>query len=343
MKKIGILTLNGHDNYGNRLQNYALEVVLKKKHYIVNTIWFETRKEKIIRIIKKPLYYILNKKRRLKFIKFSKKNLNIIYLTDKNALNKYDYILVGSDQVWNSTFNSFDETYLLNFDFLPNEKKISYAASFGIDKIEDSYKETFKEGLSKFNKISVREKTGKELIENLTNRKDIELVLDPTMLLSPSEWDIIAKNSTLNLPKKYILLYYLGKLPPDIENEIKRTAVIYGCELINVLNDPTYFNSGPEDFLYLIKNAFLICADSFHACVFSILYNKPFLIFDRFDKEANMTTRIDTLLTTFKLKDRKYNGKSITEENIKIDYTQTNVLLEKLKKQSERFLIDSLK
>ena len=92
-----------------------------------------------------------------------------------------------------------------------------------------------------------------------------------------------------------------GELSKERKDEIERIAKENDCEIINILdkNSPFYV-CGPSEFLYLEKHAFLICTDSFHSSVFAILYNRPFVIFDREDKEENMGSRLDTLINKFK-------------------------------------------
>ena len=102
--------------------------------------------------------------------------------------------------------------------------------------------------------------------------------------------------------------------------------------------DSEFYATGPSEFLYLEKHAFLVCTDSFHSSVFSILYNRPFVVFDREGNEKNMSSRIDTLLSTFHLINRRYNGISITKENLEHDYTEADKILEAEKVKSENFL-----
>ena len=98
--------------------------------------------------------------------------------------------------------------------------------------------------------------------------------------------------------KRYILTYFLGNLSDSRKKEISRIANEYDCEIINLLDkkDPFYSCCGPSEFLYLEKNAFLICTDSFHSSVFAILYDRPFIVFNREDKLQNMNSRIANLL-----------------------------------------------
>ncbi len=159
-----------------------------------------------------------------------------------------------------------------------------------------------------FKEISVREEAGKKIVEDLTGRKDVEVLVDPTMLLTAEEWDNVSNKPEQLKTDKYILNYFLGELSEKRKNEIDRIAKENGCKIINMLdsNSP-FYKTGPAEFLYLEKNAFLICTDSFHACVFSILYNRPFIVFEREDNNVSMNSRIDTLLNKFHLQDRRYN------------------------------------
>ncbi len=98
---------------------------------------------------------------------------------------------------------------------------------------------------------------------------------------------------------------------------------------------------GPEEFVYLEKNAFLICTDSFHSCVFSIIFNRPFVVFNRIGTKKSMNSRIETLLKKFKIDNRMFTGK-ITEENLRYDYTETYKILEKEREKSRKFLEKAL-
>ena len=164
------------------------------------------------------------------------------------------------------------------------------------------------------------------------------------MLLTADEWNKVAKRPKQLKTDKYILNYFLGELSEKRKAEIDRIAKENNCEVINILdkNSPFYC-TGPSEFLYLEKNAEVICTDSFHSCVFAILFNKPFIIFNREDKkEGNMNSRIETLINKFNLKNREYNGKEITKENLNHDYTEAYKILEEERKKSIKFLRQAL-
>lgn len=362
MKKIAIITLIGN-NYGCRLQNYAVYKYLTNMGLNVKTIpnnYFtnipntslKNRLKYALSIVKHELilrdgaYRITNtfnlNSRAKKFIEFNKKIEFDKKLFNYNRKMDYDYYFVGSDQVWNPYFG-LQEFGLLTF-VEEDSKKISFSASIGVNEIPDDKKDVMKNYISKFKKISVREDKGKDLLEEVTDRKDIQVLVDPTMLLTREEWDKVSNKPESLKSKKYILNYFLGELSEERRNEINRIAKENDCDVINILdkNDPMY-ESGPSEFIYLEKNAFLVCTDSFHSSVFALIYDKPFIIFEREDKIEKMNSRITTLLSKFKLVNRRYNGKCITKENLEHDYSEAYKILEIEREKSKKFVIDSLK
>lgn len=355
MKKIGIVTIIDNDNYGNRLQNYALQETIKKYGFKVTTLNNYARlnnKEKIINRIKSYIVFSLgslkkyiksNKKRLKNFKKFNKEYINLtnkIYTPyTKNLNNQFDAFVVGSDQVWKPIFNR-----MRDFDFLSfadKEKRISYAASFGISEIPEEYKSKLINGLKDFDKISVREEQGARIIKNICN-KEAKVVLDPTLLLPIENWKSIERKPEFHKSNNYILTYFLDY--SSYKNVVEEYAKNNGLEVINLMDKKSkYYECGPSEFLYLFHNAKMILTDSFHACVFSILYKVPFYIFNRNVKNKinNMNSRIETLLTTFNLEDRKYNDESkLSTDNCNFDYV--DAILKENRSKSIDFLKSAL-
>ena len=340
--KIAILTIPDNNNYGNRLQNYAVEQVLKKiKMDYVVTIW---DKRLNIQNMKKILKLLLasksSRKRYNNFRRFTNKYTNPKYIGYSiNNKKIYDFIVIGSDQIWNFNWHLKRNQFLYK---ISKEKNISFAASFGISKINDYLKDEYIKILNNISRLSVREDRGKEIVEELTGRKDVEVLVDPTMLLTAEEWDKVSKKPTMLKTDKYILNYFLGELSEERRKEINRVAKENNCEVINILdkNSP-FYECGPSEFLYLEKHAFLICTDSFHSSIFAIIYNRPFLVYNREDKEVSMNSRLETLLSKFKLEKRKYSSK-ITKDNLVCNYMETYKILEKERKKSFEFLERSL-
>lgn len=348
-KKVAIITCIGKNNFGNRLQNYALQKVLQDKGFYVETLnnnWrlnnFDNYEENYQGYLKReeekaPEEY----EKRFRTAYFDEFDKNVVFNKEMiTAINlektDYDYYVVGSDQVWNPHHGR-----LRDLDFLyciEPSKRISYAASIGVDEIPDNLKEKSQKEFSKFKAISVREEKGKEIIENLTGRSDIEVNLDPTMLLTSEDWSKLAKKPKQLKTDKYILNYFLGELSISRKKEIEKIAKENDCEIINILDEKSpFYENGPSEFLYLEKNAFLICTDSFHSSVFAILFNRPFVVFDREDSQVSMNSRIDTLLTTLKLENRTFEDK-ITEASLNHDYTETYKILEEKRKEAQDYL-----
>lgn len=349
VKRIGILTIIDNDNYGNRLQNYAVQTVIKKLNVdcetILNNDYSNCRNFHLLRTIKYKLLSKVQKhngERQKNFKLFNK------YITFSNKkvspfikCKRYDYVIAGSDQIWNPYIGRLREVDLLSFQ--NPKRRISFSASFGVDRIPTNKIKYTAKMLNTFKAISVREDSGKKIVEELTNRNDVEVLLDPTMLLTDAEWDKISSMPKMFNINKYILCYFLGDLSKKRRKEIEKVAKENGCEIINILDKSSpFYECGPSEFLWLEKNAFLICTDSFHSSVFAIIYNRPFVVFDREENMCDMSSRLDTLISKFKLNNRRYNGRSISKENLEHDYTNAYSILENERKKSIKFLEKAL-
>lgn len=350
MKNIGIITILDNKNIGNRLQNYATQEFLLENNFKPTTIrncGSVNKKLKIklfIRSILKEKNRIKRLKRNFNFRNFNKNIQFTKYVLNQDKYNKrinaqFDYVVTGSDQVWNCKFGNFSNIYFL--PFVSEKKRIAFSASFGISSIPEVKKEYYKRFLNEMNKISVREERGKEIVEELTGRKDVEVLLDPTMLMKTQNWEkVMRKTKQLDSlsGKKFILNYFLGSLSKKRKNEIERIAKENDCEIINILDKKdTFYVCGPSEFLYLEKNAFLVCTDSFHSSVFAILFNTPFVVFDREDSATRMNSRLDTLLEKFELKDRWFNER-IEKNQLIADYKNVNKVLEIERKKAQDFI-----
>lgn len=350
-EKVGILTINDDSNCGNRLQNYAVQEILKncnvKPVTIVNLVNSNDNnylKARLKRLIRVTFLWPLPKYQ--KAISFDKFNLKIkralkVIKNEKDAekiQKKYKTFFVGSDQVWNPCFNRTSPIDFLTF--ATENKRNSFSASFGISKIPTEKEEGYRQMLLEMNNISVRESEGKEIVERLTGRRDIELLLDPTMTLKIEEWNKIAKEPKKLSRQKYIFTYFLGNLSKERKQKIQSYAKSKGYQIINILdkNSP-FYGSGPSEFIYLEKNAELICTDSFHSTVFAILYKRPFLIFNREDELENMNSRISTLLKKFGLEKFVYSGVIEGEKkDMQSDYDRIDEILEEEREHTYNFV-----
>lgn len=347
MEKCGIITLFNEYNFGNRLQNYATQEVLKRLDFDVETIKYVGLYDKVASNNTE-----LEKSRLEKFKEFNK-NINFheetIYKehdTHDEFHENFDYFVIGSDQIWNYTFNRvFSEKAFASFS--PKHKKVSIAASFGVDLLPEEGSleyEICKKHLNEIKHISVREDAGKRMVKELTGRDDAVVLIDPTMMIEKNHWEKVMKKPEKLKTSQYILKSFLGDTDEKTKAELERVAKENGCEIIDVSDENSYYyDMGPAEFLYLEKNAFLVATDSFHSCIFAMLFDTPFLIFKRHDNvHENMHSRIETLLSTFELENRIFDGK-ITEELLKVDYSKANKILESKRIEAYDFLKKSLK
>lgn len=357
--KVAILTLTGYFNYGNRLQNYASQEVLKELGCEVETIPVEFKNWKrdvknLIGLLN--LYFpILNNKKlnelskEYKFYKFTRKNIKYssYYLSSlraekdiNNLIINYDYFLTGSDQVFNPFFGDIDIFYL---SFVPNEKRLSYAASFGISDIPGEYSMKIGQLLKGFKAISVREDTGIKLVKELSER-DATLLIDPTMMLSKDKWLKISKKPWHLDEKKYILTYVLGNVTEEFNNFVNKIAKEKALDIINILEHKknNLYTCDPGEFIYLINSAEIMITDSFHGAVFSIIMQTPFVIFNREDENVSMNSRIETLTQTFKMTDRISNNINKTEDLFNMDFKESEQILKREQDKAIEFLKNNL-
>lgn len=298
MKKIGILTYHRAYSYGARLQAYALATYLSSIGFKAEVIDYGNIGEEKLRkigtkslkdLIVTTLCYITSSVAEPQRIRRFDEFLDMIphsfdrYHKDNitEANDKYDYFVTGSDQVWNPRYNEGDLTYLLDF-VKDDRKKFSYAASFGVSHLSDDILSIYKPLLMAFHRILIREITGKHLLNEQFGLNS-QVVLDPTFLLSRSQWEGMA-NYPLSKPLKYILSFQILDRDAHYDTMLDHLHRKLGYKVIE-LKDlfrykpwrwSIYAKAGPKEFLGLIKNAEVVVTNSFHATVFSILFHRPF-------------------------------------------------------------------
>ena len=369
MSKIGIVTLNGYFNYGNRLQNYALQEVLKDFGFTVETIIKKSDtnstvsknilgkvKEKSFKEIicaanNKALNTLyrnkLKEQRTQIFRDFTKKYIveTNFSISDNNIPNdlshSYDYFVTGSDQVWNPTYKNNSSIEFLTF--ASSEKRIAYAPSFGVSEIPEQKRDNYTTWLSELAHISVREEAGAKIISELTGR-DAQVLVDPTMLLTKEKWLSIAKAPSIKPKKKYLLTYFLGDIPKERKKKINDVAKKNDLEIVHLaqIKYRIPYLSGPSEFIHYINNASVFCTDSFHGAVFSILLDTPFIVFNREGKSPSMNSRIETLLSKFSLESRSDNNVLSNSQIFDVDYSHTIPILKEEQKKSLDYLKNAL-
>ena len=349
MSRVAIVTICDNSNYGNRLQNYALHKTLNNLGISNVTLWDRSKntfKERVKINIKKILpSNNIGRKKYLKFNEFTSKNISNLYVDMDNLKelrNEFDYFIVGSDQIWNYNFGHATEKDFLNF--VQYDKRISYAPSFGVSKIDSEHRYKITEGINNIKYLSVREQQGATIIKELTNR-EAKVVLDPTLLISKNEWMLMEKRPKKMINKKYILTYFLGEISKELNDEINKISKENNLEIINLNNIEykDFYVCGPSEFLYLFSNAEIVLTDSFHACVFSMIYDKPFYVFDRNTEGMKcMNSRLDTLLKTFKQEERKVSSLENIDNVFLCDYSESYKILREKQIESLEFLQNAL-
>lgn len=377
--RIGILTLPLHTNYGGILQAYALQTVLERMGHEVVVFDTPNRmplpplknipKCFLKRIVKKLLgrnqkifYEYYQNKKVIPVVSQNTQRFINSYIHRKEIRNfneldgeTYDAIVVGSDQVWRPIY--FDqgwrgqgiENAYLAFASKWNIKRLSYAASFGTDKQEYSDAQILecRKLMQMFDAVSVRENSAVNQCRKYFNHSASH-VLDPTLLLRVDDYIRLFKASNVDKSCGTLLTYVLDS-SEVMTKYIRDIAQDKKLEPFNVNNPYEYDDSRPlqerikpsvEKWLRGFYDAEFVITDSFHACVFSIIFHKQFVVVG--NKERGMS-RFESLLDMFGLKDRLVNiGDDISFLD-EIDFTAVDKIYDTLKEESKSFLFNALK
>lgn len=299
--RIGIFTYHRSLNCGAVLQAWALMTFLRKLGFaaeIVNygcigrpvpyTLSFTSLREFV-----RSIYYDIRRMmggeslRRCRYDAFLRQfvNLGIEVSREQLANAVYSHVITGSDQVWHPIINEGDSTYYLSFADT-SVKRISYAASFGVDWLPDDVRVMAECELQKFFAISVREPAGAGLVKRLCNRS-ADVVCDPTLLLDVDDY-VPFEKTIANLPKSYVLAYLIGSHPWALkfaqkvarENNIALVCLQGGkmVEWMPFKKMVDISTSGPSEFLSAIHHASYVVTNSFHGTAFSLIYRRPFAV-----------------------------------------------------------------
>lgn len=374
--KIGILTQPLQTNYGGLLQAFALQTVLKQMGHEVWTFNRDTKETplwlKLLSITKRLALYIFHNKSTIVCVwpttkeqnkinqhtnRFIKENIQTIENIDSKEkylnLKKYAFnaYIVGSDQVWRPVYSSSITNYFLDFlDEGDKVKRIAYAASFGVDNWEFSDEQTMQcSSLAKrFDSISVREDSAIKLCKEHLGVNAIQ-VLDPTMLLTKEDYKILIDKDNTPESKGNLMTYILDD--SQHKNEIiQKTALELNLKPFAVRSQKTFSEVGKDyieecilppvtEWIRGFMDADFVITDSFHGTVFSIIFNKPFIIIGN---KTRGLARIESLLRMYKLEERLVYDKDSIPMNLlnsdKIDWQKINDILESERIKSLLFL-----
>lgn len=399
-KKVGVFTLyHGNTNYGATLQAYALQKKINEQGFDACVVDFipkeQTFSGRLFRLFCDPSRLFRTIRRRLKFVRTNRITIEsecdrlregkiskweyfchkYIAATEpipekelKNSelTDRFDILLVGSDQVWNP--NICSELHFLPFE-KKGRKKLAYAASISVPSLTESEKALFIKWLPDFDYITVRENEGKQLLESFLDVK-VETVLDPTLLLTSDDWSKLSEPLALrnqvayrtddthysDESSGYILFTALGtdpshrrfamriaertgmriKILSTTLKEMMANRDMAGDELVDV---------SPNQYLFLVKNASLVITDSFHCMAFAINFHRNFFVLKRNSDQdtANMNSRIYTLLGMLNLEDRLVDAGDADKIQLRGDlYDGVDEKLNSLRQRSEKILSQML-
>jgi len=344
--RIGIITFHWVTNYGAVLQAWALQEYLRQLGHDAELIDYyppelKTTLKKSIRTKKISVLLknlnALHKERKFELFRQKRLLCGRHYSTHtqlKQSPPEYDCYICGSDQIWHYNFVDYRQGSSVNnfsyfLDFAPEEKKkVSYAASFGVDTYKEELIEGLKKNLDRFDAISLREQTGVTLVKQLGYEEAV-LVPDPTLLLMQEHYNVL-----LDAPmkKKQAFVYVLHHQERSVEACIA-DAKAAGLKIVK----PGACDI--EAWLSGIRDSELVITNSFHGVVFSILFKVPFaaVLIDG----SQMNDRLITLLTVLGLESRICQpGQCV--ENLEIDWNAVDEKLKAYRQIGYDFLQDLL-
>ncbi len=361
-----IKTITCHEvyNYGASLQEYALLEFLKQNGHDAQTIHYKpphlsnhfnlnrVSNPKFDKPIIKQFYLLAKLPSRLKSLKrkkvfddFHQKYIpthHTLYKNNEELKNnppQADAFICGSDQIWNSFFqNGKDSAFYLNF--VPDDKKkISYAASFAIDELEESIKPFVKENVLRLNAVSVRETSAVGILNEL-GIDNVVQVLDPVFLLDKEHW--ISRFIT-PITEKYIFVYDFDTNPvvKEIALKLKKEKgfLIYTVNRNIDYADKNFHFEGPEKFLSLVYHSQFNLTNSFHAVAFSLIFEKQFAVINRTEK---INTRMKDLLALMNLKTHLFSNKEEFGKLKTINFAEVGKHQSEYTLRSEKFLLSTL-
>ena len=351
--RIGILTHQYVNNFGAFLQAYSLQKTLEElfpedevsiinyinmRHFIINTGgWFRfyTKKENLqawLQKIRLPATFAQERKKHM--------NLSRICLSAKDIEKlKLDYIIVGSDEVWN--YNESKGNAKVKFGVgLDLEKLIAYAPSVGQTE-SHTIPDYVKSGISKFVAVSARDLLTEKLAGMILNEK-IQRVVDPTFLFR------MPVNPVKCVKQPYMLFYYCDGLAEEEKNKILEFAKsnnmsVYGAGECDKRYTDITVNITPFQWVWMFRNAKYVITGTFHGAVFSMLNHRQFACYLT---NPSRVRKVSSLLEEFQLSDRKCKGKAsdiLETLNKEINYEVIETIFEQRRMDSRKFLIESIK
>lgn len=360
-RSVGILTWHYYSNFGSALQAFALQTALEKLGCRAKIINYRNKKYGLRSGSKDNIRFILNKtlgklpgkfgsRFNYPYLCFQKSYLKETGIFQEESklgeiCRKFDAVVCGSDQIWAP--NVFNPVYMADFD-APNTKKISYAASIGLNDIPEELVGKYKELISEFDAVSVREEKGRELLSEKCGISS-KVVLDPTLLVDVTDYKKLEK-PVKNINEPYVFCYFLNK-DHKYRERVESYAKRYNLKICGFSvsgSDSQWMDTvkriSPCEFLWLISNADTVFTDSYHGTIFSLLYHKKFYVFERFNKDDPIcqNSRIGQLDSWFGIGNVTLSEDKMPTEPWQYDFGRFEESLKKERKMSIDFLTEAL-
>lgn len=365
MKKIGLMTWHHAENYGTAYQAYALKTIIERQGYHVDLIDYRRLGSGPLEVIQLHKIIVSKLKGALKCIFGRKKDIfrfreetfsqfyennftytsKCLYNQDFAELNNlYAGFVCGSDQIWGP--NWFDGRFFL--DFVEDPKRmIAYAPSLGVSEIlNPAVQDLMKIYISRFGNISVREKTGCEIVKRLTGRLDVQNVLDPVLMLDAEDWQKLEE--PFELSEQYALIFFLANNPTNIKLSINAAQknglkpVVLHCTQTEDTEWANVDELTPGQMLTCIHNASYVFTDSFHVSVLSIIYQRQLMTFKKemSGKGGTQYKRITDLFERLHISGGIYKGSESFDGYI--DYSNIDEILREQRGESLQYLVSAL-
>ena len=365
MKRIGILTMHRLQNYGSALQAYALQEYINRLGYDAELIdyIFPNGKHKQRRPLKKQIKHTLFKwafclpllRKSKRFARFydTYYKCSELRFDSPESLMQYDYpydvLMTGSDQVWNPIHILTDTSFFLPFAHA-HTPKVAYAPSFSVASIPEGFDAIIRPYVEAYSHISVREKSGLDIVKSLTDR-EVSMVCDPTLLLTREDWGALATQSEIKISEPYILVYVLSyaynpypainTIIEKVQQELDMPLILLDAPVLDMQFKNARFikDAGPAEFLYLVQHASFVITTSFHGTAFALNFGIPFYSVIR--DHSGFDTRMVDLIETVEAH-RAIVYDQPVDCTLEMDYTPISERLEHIRRHSQDYIKKSL-
>lgn len=378
MPKVALITIHSLPNYGSVLQTFATQHLLEQAgieceiiDYLYPNKWHfrngthrEPAIRRILATLATPILRLAGRRSQhvmqYNLRKFKEKYFNTTksHYKDLKALEQadwtgYDAVIAGSDQIWNPRFHKGDKAFMLSF--VPdNVRKISISSSFASSSIPSEIREVYSKYLSRFDFISVRENNGLDIISSqLKLPLKPVMTLDPTLLLSSSQWSKAVPHNRQKTPSDpYIILfglYYAFEPRPYIFSVVEEMQQRFRCKTISIgacnpnpahlqIEDRT--DAPIDEFVSLLKNAKAVVTSSFHGTAFALNFGRPLISIvpsDGDDRQSSILRLLgaESCITPI--------GTPLAEINPFYDTDNVTTRLETIRQDNTKSIIEAIK